>query len=380
MRVLFITHTNGLDGANRSLLQLVKELRDNHHVEPVVVCPCDSQSHVLTSVYANEGIRCIPVPLVKFKLAGRKPAAAKCLLAVSFLIHDLYLLYALRNVRFDLVHSNSSVIDMGAYLARWRGVPHVWHLREFGYEDFRLKSVFGRRYERWIYRKCSVAIAISKVIEQRYKPLFGNRLRLVYNGIVPKDESLWATHTNSVLTFCIAGRLEPNKNQMEVLRACRRLKSETGAAFRLLVVGAGGNTAYIEALKRYVADNHLEGNVVFTGYRGDVPAVLSQCDVGLTASTNEAFGRTTVEYMMQNLAVIASDTGANPEIVSDGETGLLYRLGDEGQLADRMQQLLEDRHLLLRLAANGRRQACERFTSVRNSDSIYRLYTTLVKE
>lgn len=380
MRVLFITHTNGLDGANRSLLQLTRELRDNHNVEPVVVCPRDWKSYVLTNAYAKAGIECIPVPLVKFKLVGRKSIVAKCLLAASFLIHNLYLIYALRKVKFDLVHSNSSVIDMGAYLARWRGVPHVWHLREFGYEDFRMMSVFGKRYERWIYKKCSIAIAISKAIEQKFKPLFGNRLRLIYNGIATKDESLSATHTNSVLTFCIAGRLEPNKNQLEVLKACQLLKCESESAFRLLVIGAGGNTAYIEELKKYVADNHLDGNVVFMGYRDDVPDVLRQCDVGITASTNEAFGRVTVEYMMQSLAVIASDTGANPEIINNSETGLLYHLGDTRQLADRMRMLMENRDLLLRLAANGKRQAHEIFSSVKNSDSIYNLYTTLVKE
>ena len=379
MRVLFVTHTNGLEGANRSLLQLTRELRDNHNVEPIVVCPHDCQSHVLTDACAKEGIKCIPAPLVKFKLVGSKSLAAKCLLAASFLIHNILLIYALRKVKFDLVHSNSSVIDMGAYLARWRGVPHVWHLREFGYEDFRMESVFGKRYERWIYKKCACAIAISKAIEQKFKPLFGNRLRLIYNGIATKDESLSATHKNSVLTFCIAGRLEPNKNQMEVLKACQLLKRESASTFRLLIIGAGGNTAYIEELKKYVADNHLSDNVVFMGYRGDVPDVLKQCDVGITASTNEAFGRVTVEYMMQNLAVIASDTGANPEIINDGETGILYNSGDARQLADKMRMLMEDRDWLLRFAANGKRQACERFSSVKNSDSIYKLYTTLVK-
>lgn len=380
MRVLFITHTNSLDGANRSLLQLASELRDNHQVEPIVVCPHDCQSHVLTDAYAKEGIKCIPVPLVKFKLAGRKSMAVKCLLAASFLIHNLYLIYALRKVKFDLVHSNSSVIDMGAYLAMWRGVPHVWHLREFGYEDFRMMSVFGKRYERWIYKKCSASIAISKAIEQKFKPLFGNRLRFIYNGIATKDESLSATHMNSVLTFCMAGRLEPNKNQLEVLKACKLLKQASRCQFKLLVVGGGGNAAYTEELKKYVADNNLDGNVVFMGYRSDVPDVLSQCDVGITASTNEAFGRITVEYMMQNLAVIASDTGANPEIISDGETGMLYHSGDARQLADRMRMLIEDRDMLLRLSANGKRQACERFSSVKNSDSIFNLYKTLAKE
>lgn len=380
MRVLFISHTNGLDGANRSLLQLVRELRDNHNVTPIVVCPRDRQSHVLTDVYAKEGIECIPVPLVKFKLVGNKSLVTKMLLAASFLLRNLYLFYALRGVKFDLVHSNSSVIDMGAYLALWRRVPHVWHLREFGYEDFRMQSVFGKRYERWIYKKCVAAIAISKAIEQKFKPLFGTRIRLIYNGILPKDESLSASHTNPVTTFCITGRLEPNKNQMEVLKACLLLKHESKCHFRLLVVGAGGNTVYTEELKKYVADNGLQDEVVFMGYRTDVPEILSQCNVGLTASTNEAFGRITVEYMMQNLAVIASDTGANPEIISDGEIGMLYPSGDARQLADKMLALLQNRNLLMRIAANGKQRALECFSSVKNSDSIFNLYKTLVKE
>ena len=380
MRVLFISHTNSLDGANRSLLQLVKELRDNHNVTPIVVCPRDRQSHVLTDVYAKEGIECIPVPLVKFKLVGNKSLVAKMLLAASFLLRNLYLFYALRGVKFDLVHSNSSVIDMGAYLALWRRVPHVWHLREFGYEDFRMQSVFGKRYERWIYKKCEVAIAISKAIEQKFKPLFGTRIRLIYNGILPKDESLSASHTNPVTTFCITGRLEPNKNQMEVLKACLLLKHESKCHFRLLVVGAGGNTAYTEELKKYVVDNGLQDEVMFMGYRTDVPEILSQCNVGLTASTNEAFGRITVEYMMQNLAVIASDTGANPEIIRDGDTGMLYPSGDARQLADKMLALLQNRNLLMHIAANGKQRALECFSSVKNSDSIFNLYKTLVKE
>ena len=379
MRILFITHTNSLDGANRSLLQLAVELRDNHNVKPIIVCPRDKSSHVLINAYSKEGIECIAIPLVMFKLTGSQSLLRKALLAASFLLHNLNLIYTLRKVKFDLVHSNTSVIDMGAYLAMWRGVPHVWHLREFGFEDFRLTSVFGKHYEQWIYKKSAYGIAISKAIELKFKPLFGKRLRLIYNGITLKKESLLATHDNDVTTFCIVGRLEPNKNQLEALKACQLLKHTYKCAFKLLIVGAGG-TAYTEMLKKYVADNNLQNNVIFTGYRNDVPEVLSKCDVGLTTSTNEAFGRITVEYMMQNLAVIASDAGANPEIISDGHTGVLYHLGDAKQLANKMHMLIADNELLQRVACNGKQYACEHFSSVKNSDSIYNLYKTLVKE
>ena len=239
MRILFITHTNSLDGANRSLLQLVIELRSNHHVEPIIVCPRDKHSHVLTDVYSKANIKCIAMPLVWFKLAEHISPVRRLLLAISFLLHNLYLIYKLRNVRFDMVHSNTSVIDMGAYLAMWRGVPHVWHLREFGFEDFGMKSVLGRRYEQWIYKKCAYGIAISQAIARKYKPIFGKRLRLIYNGIAPKSELLRAAHNNDILTFCIVGRIEPNKNQMEVLKACKLLKHEQNCTFKLLVVGSG---------------------------------------------------------------------------------------------------------------------------------------------
>ena len=114
MRILFITHTNSLDGANRSLLQLAVELRDNHNVKPIIVCPRDKSSHVLINAYSKEGIECIAIPLVMFKLTGSQSLLRKALLAASFLLHNLNLIYTLRKVKFDLVHSNTSVIDMGA--------------------------------------------------------------------------------------------------------------------------------------------------------------------------------------------------------------------------------------------------------------------------
>lgn len=157
-------------------------------------------------------------------------------------------------------------------------------------------------------------------------------------------------------TFCLTGRVEPNKNQLEALKAATLIKKQTEHDFRIWIVGHCDKD-YAEILKKYVADNGLENQVVFLGYRTDVPQILQRSDVGLMLSTNEAFGRVTVEYMMQNLAVIASDTGANPEIITNGETGLLYELGDVESLADKMKSLIEDHTLLGALAEKGKQHA-----------------------
>lgn len=378
IRVLYITHVGAMDGANRSLLQLIEELRANHHVTPIVVCPREASRNgqSIATECKTRGIECYVLPLVKFKLAAGKSLIEKLKIFLSFVLRNVNLMFKLRKVKFDLVHSNSSVIDMGSFVSMARGVPHVWHLREFGYEDFRLVSVFGKRYERWIYAKCTCAIAISKVIEEKFRPYFNDRIRLIYNGIVPKDERLWSKHDNKVTTFCLTGRVEPNKNQLEALKAAALIKKQTEHDFRIWIVGHCDKN-YAEILKKYVADNGLENQVVFLGYRTDVPQILQRSDVGLMLSTNEAFGRVTVEYMMQNLAVIASDTGANPEIITNGETGLLYELGDVEGLADKMKSLIEDHTLLEALAEKGKQHAYRHFTSVMNSNQIFSLYQTI---
>lgn len=382
MRILYLTHVNSMDGANRSLLQLMEEMRSRHGIYPIVVCPSRGAevSFSFAQICKDRGIECHPMPLVWFKQKGDKSFLARLHTALAIAKWTVYLIYRLRHIRFDLVHSNSSVIDMGAYLALSRGVPHVWHLREFGEDDFQLKSVLGKIYERGIYRTSTCAIAISKVVEDKFKPIFLSRIRLIYNGVAPIAKSKAARHQDNVTTFCMLGRLEPNKNQMEALQAITLLKRKTQRPFRLLLVGKPTGQDYLASLKHYVETNGLEDYVEFVAYRKDTSQVLQKCDVGLMLSTCEAFGRVTVEYMMQNLAVIVSDTGANPEIVLNGVSGMLYPLGNVEMLADKMLQLVENRLLLEKLAASGKQRALTHFTSIRNSDEIYTLYQSLFKK
>lgn len=382
MRILYLTHVNSMDGANKSLLQLVEEVRSRPDVHPIVVCPSQGAEvpYSLAQICKSKGIECYPLPLVWFKQKGDKPLLERIHTALAMAKWTAYLIFRLRHVRFDLVHSNSSVIDMGAYLALSRGVPHVWHLREFGEEDFQLKSVLGKRYERAIYRTSTCAIAISHTIEDKFKAFFPNRIRMIYNGVVPAEEVMAATHQEEVTTFCMLGRLEPNKNQLEALQALALLKKRTQRPFRLLLVGKPTAQEYIADLKRYVETNGLEDCVTFIAYRKDISQLLQKCDVGLMLSTSEAFGRVTVEYMMHNLAVIVSDMGANSEIVENGKSGLVYPLGNVVLLADKMQELVENRPLLELLAAGGKQRAMTHFTSVRNSNEIYDLYQTLLRK
>ena len=87
-------------------------------------------------------------------------------------------------------------------------------------------------------------------------------------------------------------------------------------------------------------------------------------------SKNEAFGRVTVEYMMHGLAVIASNAGANEEIISNNEDGLIYHLGDSEELAICMKRLIDDQSFMIELSEKGRQKALNRFTSDKNTKAV----------
>lgn len=70
--------------------------------------------------------------------------------------------------------------------------------------------------------------------------------------------------------------------------------------------------------------------------------------------------------------------GANSEIIENGVSGLLYRLGDVDDLARKMIMYLEDKEYLLQIAKNGKNHALKNFTSERNTQSIYQLYNRLI--
>lgn len=378
IKVLFVTHTYDMGGANRSMLQLMKELKATKQVVPIVLAPIQENNKINIVTKCQElEIPCICTRFYWFKATSYIKPIIKMLL--NYIILYPLALYKLRRYDFDIVHSNGSVIDLGGYISRVRNVRHVWHLREFGLLDFGLFSVFGKRYERFVYGMGDVFIAISKRVSQEYADVIpGNKIRLIYNGVIPKDNNLISRHTNDTIQIVMIGRIETAKNQMEAVQAVNGLIKQGCTNFHLNIIGSLVPSEYLTTVQDYVHKNELEKFVTFFGERDDVPLILSKMDVGLMLSKNEAFGRVTVEYMLQNIAVVASNTGANLELISDGETGLLYSLGDVALLANKLQMLIDNKSQMQKIATKGQKYALEHFISTQNTMAVLDVYNSLV--
>lgn len=377
IKVLFVTHYRELYGANNSLLQLILELRQKGIVASVLMPDYEIQNgNDLGLELDKYGISHFDA---KIRFDKHQDAKKAALSYFRTLLYRKDAMKAIADLDFDIIHSNSSTISTGAYLAKKLGKPHVWHLREFGDLDYGMKTPFGKWYQKVIYSGNSNFIAISESIKKHFCPWIGNQdIRVIYNGIKPSPKRTPEHHER--IEICIVGLLRPNKGQMELMEAVNVLVNERG--IKNLHVSIVGNSEgnFDEKISHYIKLHGLSEYVTLTGRRNDVPELLTKMDIGVMASSNEAFGRSTVEYMMAGLAVVASDGGANKEIIQDGQTGLIYKSGDPKSLADKLELLINDKEMLEKLAENGQLAAENNFSSVANSDAVYSLYKEILEK
>lgn len=366
-------------GANRSMLQLILELRQNHDVKPIVLAPFGKippSDKGLVNECRDNNITVIRSVIPWF--VHNKVFCHRIKYLLLFFYYPI-LICILKKYNIQLIHSNASVFDLGAKLSKSLGVPHIWHFREFGTENSTFKPVRNYKYITKLYAQADKIIAISHAIKHSYETMVDKKkVVVIYNGIDVARYNICANHTNNIINFVIVGIVTPHKNQMEAIKAAAVLLRDGITQFHINIIGQE-NTEYKTFISNFIRGNGLTNYVTFWGIRDDVPTFLSKMDVGLMLSKSEAFGRVTIEYMFQNLAVIASDTGANPELINNNKTGLLYHYGNCNDLAEKMKMIILDKSLLSHLSSQGRIYARKEFCSTKNSDNIYRIYEEVIK-
>ena len=156
------------------------------------------------------------------------------------------------------------------------------------------------------------------------------------NGVVLRAEL--GVPPDAPIVAAVA-RLHPVKGHRYVIEAARRLVDAVPSA-QILFVGEGSER---DEMERIVAEAGLDDNVHFLGWRDDVPELLRGADLGVLASIgSEGSSRAVMEYMACGLPVIATKVGAVPELVADGESGILVEPRDPEALGDAMARMLSD--------------------------------------
>ncbi len=138
---------------------------------------------------------------------------------------------------------------------------------------------------------------------------------------------------------------------------------------RFLIIGDGAHKAH---LVRCAERLGLGGRAVFTGFRRDVPQVLSELTISVLPSLSEGLSNTLLESMAAGIPVIATTVGGNPEAVDDA--GLFVAPRDSGGLAKAICRLLGNPALASQLGRAGRRRIAEKFSNermIRDTQNFY---------
>ncbi len=214
-------------------------------------------------------------------------------------------------------------------------------------------------------------IAISRFIERRLidAGVPAGKIRVVYNGVDvgafhvdPEARDTLRSQLGAdagVTLILFASALVEFKRTEIAIGACAELVKR-GFPARLLIAGQGPKRASLEA---QVEKLGLNGQVTWLGYQPDPQRWLSACDLFLHTAAGEAFGNVLVEAMACGVPVVASRSGAAPELIEDGKSGLLVDSGggEEVRIAETIVSLARDGGRRAEMGRAGIEQA-RRFT------------------
>lgn len=315
----------------------------------------------------------------------------------TFLAQRRLAAYIKRN-RIHVVHTYGFYPNVFAIpAARLAGAPViVASIRDLG----NLGTPMQERVQKAVCRLADCIVVNAAAIRQRLvaEGYSREKIAVIRNGIaVPTRESpSHGARVRHELGLPLRGPV------IVVLSVLRRLKgieyfleaativSRRFPEARFLVVGdsaykedgreVAGDSAYRKELEDYARRLGLDGRVIFTGFRLDTPALLSEATVSVLPTLSEGLSNTLIESMAAGVPVVATRVGGNPEVVQDRRTGLIVPPRDAAALADAICLLLANPDLASRLAQAGRRRVAEHFSLARMVRETECLYLGLVKQ
>ncbi len=301
------------------------------------------------------------------------------------------LVRVIRETGAHIVHTQTELVFSSGLAARLARVPSVYMVQSSPYRpgDQWIWSVIVRLLEALADRILVVSHDVrTEFLRRGVRP---QKLSLIYNGIDTAYFSPVEAETRARLRaefladnqqhiVGMMGRLHISKGVETFLRAAALIRQKrTDVQFVIVgTVSRPQQASYERQLMQLASQLRLEDCVTFTGFRDDVPQVLSAFDVFLFPSLREPFGLALAEAMAMGCAVVASNSGGVPEFVTDGLTGCLVPPNDPAAFAQTTLALLADPACRRRLGETARKHIETHFSIEQHIQAVEAVYEALV--
>ncbi len=303
----------------------------------------------------------------------------------GFRLQVLSLARVIQDVRPDVVHSRNWSAIEAVIAARWancRGVIHGEHGLE---ADTSAREPWRRsHFRRLVFELAHRVLSVSGQLRDLHSKRTGfpaRRITVIHNGVDSeryRPDELVRARVRAEFgiperQFCIGcvGNLTPVKDYLTTLKGVGAFDA-SGGDWRLIVIGEGSERSSLVEFVR--ANPQLQHRVTFLGLSHRVAEFLAAVDVYLLSSMIEGISNSLLEAMASGLPVVATAVGGNPEVLTHGESGLLFPAGDFHRLAEILRNLQDRRELRMMLGRQARRRVCEEFSigsMVRRYEEVY---------
>jgi glycosyltransferase involved in cell wall biosynthesis len=343
-RILIVVTLTETGGAQTYVASMLPALTEGFEV--AVAAHGDGP---LRDATREAGVRFIPLRHVRRRLNPWRDALGL-----------LELRGVLRRERPDIVHVNSAkAAALGRLAATLARVPiriYTVHGWAFLAHSGPASAVY-RWAERALRPLTTVTVCVAE--SERRAGLAADTCEerttvVIHNGVDSSRARASEPHPEPLRVVTV-GRLQAPKDAVTLVRALALVR---GPRFEAVVVGDGPDRPAVEAELRLL---RLESAVELAGEREDVPELLATADLFVLSSRSEGLPLSILEAMAAELPVVASSVGGVPEVVVDGETGLLVAPGDPQSLAAAIERLLGDSALRRRFGEAGRVRVAEHF-------------------
>jgi len=363
IRIVYLVHTLGMAGLENVVVGLINGLEPS-----LFECTIVSLQEPLQHKVNTERAKVVSLD----KKGGNDPR----------LIYRLYRFLRQERPHIVQTHNWGTLLE-GALAAKLAGVPVVIHA-ERGTMDGRRRNLFVQRR---LLKVVDQVLSASEALRQRLAASTGfpyQKIKPIPNGVDvnlfsprPTEKQRIRRHLGLELTPIYIGtvaNLRPVKNHALLLRVGSRL-CQSQEQVRFVFAGDGPLKAQLVALAEKLG---ISAKVQFLGARADIPEVLNALDVFVLPSLSEGMPNAVLEAMACGIPVVATCVGGVPELIEDGNTGLLFPSEDEGRLEAILGNLLRCDTQRRALGEKGRQRVLECFRLERMVNEYQDLYSLLV--
>lgn len=342
MKILFIFHNNTLKGgAPKSGMTLLQQIRDLGH-SVLAITPGESELNRELEKHDIE-YRVIPFSTawpgynntfsdaLKYlpRYIRNRSANNKASKAIASIAKDWHA---------DIIHSNSSVIDVGAKAASLAGIPHVYHFREYGMADTHIPVWHIYKILR---NRSQYNIFITKDLRSYYNREDDANSIVIYNGVANSGSSESPSKDGYIL---FVGTIIPQKGVDDLINAYSKLDESLREQNPLLLAGTQNDISYLNHIKTECERLGVSQNIKFLGERSDIDDLMKKACCIVIPSFNEAFGRVMAEAAANRCLIIARDAKGLKEQfdngieLSGGEIG--FRFSDVDGLSEALRKAI----------------------------------------